>query len=342
MRYQSSYYEMPVLEPLVTTILPTYLRPESLARAMDSVLSQEGVALRLLVCDNGNDEATTDLVLKRQSEDSRIMYTRHASNIGSFANFLFGLRQVETRYLSFLSDDDELLPGCLARGVAALEQEPRAACASNTMLNRTVDGVIVVESCIPAGIYQPPEGLTQIWLHGHPTWTGTVFRRQAIREVDDLDPRASPPIDLDLQLALAARYPIIVLPELGALYCHSLRAPYPISAWAAAWEHITFKVTGSPGLSQDIIETFRHSSKRRLVAMAWGAGIEGMGRDDIGEARSALAILQRLDWFRAALLRIAIRIPLFAGRILARRRSLAERQTARDRVVDVPGAGHVA
>ena len=105
---------------LITTVLPTYQRPDLLRRAVESVVGQQFDKWRLCVCDNGSDLETAELMRGLERQDARIEYHRHATNIGAVRNFKFGLDRVRTPYFSFLSDDDVLLPGIAPLGLPAL------------------------------------------------------------------------------------------------------------------------------------------------------------------------------------------------------------------------------
>src|ERR1035437_6506077 len=95
--------------PLITTIIPTFRRPLLLRRAIISVLSQTLCDLRVCVYDNASNDETETTVRSLQSIDSRIDYYRHPLDIGAINHFNFGLGKVESKYFSFLSDDDFLL-----------------------------------------------------------------------------------------------------------------------------------------------------------------------------------------------------------------------------------------
>ena len=60
------------------------------------------------------------------ARDPRISYSCHPSNVGGGANFLFGMRSVDTPYFSFLSDDDVLLPHFFETALVGFETRPSA------------------------------------------------------------------------------------------------------------------------------------------------------------------------------------------------------------------------
>ncbi|MCR4298181.1 MAG: glycosyltransferase, partial [Gallionella sp.] len=102
-------------KPVITTIIPTYRRPVLLRRAILSALHQTYPHVRVCVYDNASGDETESVVDETESvvkeiarHDPRVKYHRHPRNIGSYNNFNYGIREVETEFFSLLSDDDVL------------------------------------------------------------------------------------------------------------------------------------------------------------------------------------------------------------------------------------------
>jgi hypothetical protein len=98
---------------LITTVLPTFRRPQLLARAIRSVLDQTVTDFEVHVYDNASGDETSQIVLDIVDRDRRVKYYRHPTNIGAIENFKFGVARVAAPYFNVLSDDDFLLPGFL-------------------------------------------------------------------------------------------------------------------------------------------------------------------------------------------------------------------------------------
>ena len=130
----------PIL-PMITTVIPTYRRPQLLRRAIRSVLDQSYPHFRLCIYDNASGDETGELVARLASQDTRIHYHCHQQNIGAQSNFIYGYSRVRTPFLHLISDDDFLLPGFFAQAIGALEGKPLprsfpAACYPRTSLGR--------------------------------------------------------------------------------------------------------------------------------------------------------------------------------------------------------------
>lgn len=119
---------------LVSVVIPTYGRPELLGRAIDSVLAQTHKNIEIFVVDD-NDSNT---VARKETEDlmliyaheNRVKYLRHEHNKNGAAARNTGMKEASGKYITFLDDDDEMLPNRIECCVAALEakDESWAAC----------------------------------------------------------------------------------------------------------------------------------------------------------------------------------------------------------------------
>ena len=112
--------------PLITTIIPTYRRPRLLERAIRSVLRQTYPNFEVHVYDNASGDKTRQIVNELSLQDSRVKYYCHEKNIGAGNNFQYALSKVDTRYFSFLSDDDYLLPDFYKATLSEFEKYPSA------------------------------------------------------------------------------------------------------------------------------------------------------------------------------------------------------------------------
>jgi glycosyltransferase involved in cell wall biosynthesis len=110
--------------PLFTVIIPTFDRPQLLAEAVASVLSQSIGDLECLVVD---DASSAPLTL---TNDPRVRVVRRASSGGGAAARNTGIRHARGRYMTFLDDDDLYTPERLALAIEGLSRAPVAICWS--------------------------------------------------------------------------------------------------------------------------------------------------------------------------------------------------------------------
>jgi glycosyltransferase involved in cell wall biosynthesis len=119
------------VKPLVTIGIPTFHRPELLARALAAVARQGYPSLEVLVADNATPgDSTSDVVESYRKDIPVLAYVKHAKNIGPLANFKFLLDAAHGRYFMWLADDDEISANYVDALVEILEADPRASSAA--------------------------------------------------------------------------------------------------------------------------------------------------------------------------------------------------------------------
>src|SRR5262249_14542574 len=111
-------------EPL-TIAIPFYKGHAYLRAAIESVLRQTSPNWKLVVCDDGPDPGTAELVAS--FADPRIRYLRNEHNLGMAGNWNRCLEVAETDLVDLLHNDDELLPNYVEVMLAAGQQFPDAS-----------------------------------------------------------------------------------------------------------------------------------------------------------------------------------------------------------------------
>ena len=96
----------------VTVAIPTVGRPEMLARALRSVLTQSGCRVQVVVSDNAADVDLGALV--PDLEDPRVLLQRHPARVPMTDNWNSCLDVALGDFFLLLSDDDVIAPGALA------------------------------------------------------------------------------------------------------------------------------------------------------------------------------------------------------------------------------------
>ena len=105
--------------PLLSIIIPTYNRPQLLLRAVQSALSQTLANIEVIVVDDGSTPA---VMLPAQE---RLRVIRQEPNQGGAAARNYGAEAARGRWLTYLDDDDVLLPDMAEKAVAAIQTIPQ-------------------------------------------------------------------------------------------------------------------------------------------------------------------------------------------------------------------------
>jgi len=109
--HDSSRYEMSLISPRVSVIIPTYNRAHLIDRAIQSVLAQTYQDFEVIVVDDGSTDNTEEVVLSFGSE--KMLYIRHDKNRGVGAARNTGIRVARGEYIAFQDSDDEWYPNRL-------------------------------------------------------------------------------------------------------------------------------------------------------------------------------------------------------------------------------------
>ena len=194
--------------PIITTVIPTYRRPDLLRRAIRSVLDQTYPHFQVCVYDNASNDGTSEVVSALARRDSRVHYHCHPQNIGSQENFRFGVSHVDTPFFNLLSDDDFLLPEFFAQAMSALQKHPEAAFFFGGILSVDPDGRVIGASPFGKGQEQPcsPPELFRLLAPNTRTWTSILFRRSMLKALGGLKRETSYAADTDLILRAATRF----------------------------------------------------------------------------------------------------------------------------------------
>ena len=97
-----------MLAPKITVIIPTRERCDVLEYALRTVTSQDYDNLDIIVSDNCSTDDTLGVVCR--ANDPRIRYVNTGSRLSMSHNWEFALSHVEEGWVSFIGDDDGLLP----------------------------------------------------------------------------------------------------------------------------------------------------------------------------------------------------------------------------------------
>ena len=209
--------------PLITTILPTYRRPQKLKRAIMSVLNQTYQNLVVCIYDNASCDETASVVAELAALDNRVKYFCHSENIGPLKNYVFGLSRVETSFFSLFADDDFLLPNFYEDAMKDFEKYPEAmfTCLSTAIADNK--GRVYWEStaAFDKGLYFPPNGLLEIIKKPQISlaWTSILYKKEVLDCGVFIDENIKLISDVDWGLKCCAKFPFVINAKRGAMFC---------------------------------------------------------------------------------------------------------------------------
>jgi len=220
--------------PLVSVVMGVFNGAADLDKTIGSVMSQEGVALEIIVVDDGSTDDTADLLTAWAQRDSRLRVISQA-NRGLTAALIAGCQAARGEYIARQDCGDTSLPGRLDKQSGALSSQPQLSFVSCRTRVCTKSGVELYQLACEGN-----EGLPDCIVdidspHGikfGPTHHGSVmFRRICYEQAGGYRPDFYYGQDWDLWYRLAQVGSFMCLPEV--LYQASL-SPTDISLRATA------------------------------------------------------------------------------------------------------------
>jgi glycosyltransferase involved in cell wall biosynthesis len=108
----------------VDVVIPCYNYSRYLPGCVQSIISQEGVSLRVLIIDDASSDDTPNVGRALASSNPCIEFRRHEKNKGHIQTYNEGLLEWSTAdYAVLISADDLLTPGCLSRAVGIMNAD---------------------------------------------------------------------------------------------------------------------------------------------------------------------------------------------------------------------------
>lgn len=113
---------------LVSVIIPTYKRCDTLTRAISSILSQTYQNIQIVVVDDNNPDTewrrNTMKIMSSYKDDSRIKYVCHSTNLNGSAARNTGIKESDGLMITYLDDDDVYRPNKIEKQVCFLKTHP--------------------------------------------------------------------------------------------------------------------------------------------------------------------------------------------------------------------------
>lgn len=120
----------------VSVVVPTHNRRSLLPVAIDSILSQQGVSIEVIVVNDGSTDGTGAWLDRLSAQDQRIKVVHHERSRRMSAARNAGIARAAAPWVAFCDDDDLWAPSKLARQMDALRLESaRWACTGAVAVN---------------------------------------------------------------------------------------------------------------------------------------------------------------------------------------------------------------
>lgn len=193
---------------LVSAIITTHDRPpETVLRAVNSVLSQTYKNIEIIVVDDSTSDYSQrqDVEKTVREVSDRVLYIKHPASLGANAARNTGLAHAKGYYVAFLDDDDEWLPN-------KIEEQLKGFTDNSIAL--VYCGMVIIDekhnkrrehngSFIKGNVYNELLSDNIIGSTSNP-----LIKRECIDSIGYFDTDLQSSQDYDLWLRLAKEYPV--------------------------------------------------------------------------------------------------------------------------------------
>lgn len=194
---------------LVSVIIPTYNRANSLGRAIESVLNQTYQFLECIIVDDGSTDNTGEMV--RRISDERVIYVRLDQNAGACHARNIGILKARGDYIAFQDSDDIWYEDKLEKELACIE-EKNADVVFCQMYSKRYEKAKGIK--FPGSFFtQRKVTIRRILTRNFASTQTLLIRRSVLREIifDEKLPRFQ---DWDLMIRLVKGYKVVYLKEI--------------------------------------------------------------------------------------------------------------------------------
>ncbi len=193
-------------QELISVVIPSYNRRDSLPACLESVLGQRYANIEVLVVDDASTDGTMDYL--QTVRDPRLRALGYGENRGACYARNYGAARARGTYLAFQDSDDTWAPDKLEKQLACLRASGADLCFCG--MNR-----IPVEG---KPFYYPvhgfhPERALEDFLAENRAGTQTMLMRRQVWEELRFDESFRRYQDWDFAIRAAARFSLVYLPE---------------------------------------------------------------------------------------------------------------------------------
>lgn len=189
--------------PLISIVIPTYNRPESLQRCLAAYHAQSYANIEIIVVNDCGED-----VAKVVAPFAKARCYTTPQNVGVNAALNFGLRRAKGDYVGFMADDDLSYPGHLARVAEALFSSGLPVAHANTALRLTTklaDGRAATYG-YNLFYHNANDPAAVLWGGSGSSLLGYLIHRESFAELRFFDEHVGNASDCEALLKLSSRF----------------------------------------------------------------------------------------------------------------------------------------
>lgn len=200
---------------MVSVIIPTYSRPDYITRAIESALTQTcGNVEVIVVDDNGSGskfQIETEQLLQKYINNKSITYITHDVNKNGSAARNTGFWASHGEYVTFLDDDDVMLPQKLEKQITAIEQAGGNVAAAYCGCKIVRHEKVIKETSAKHNGNFGKAMLQGKW--GVGSGSNLLLKREAVERINGYDESFKRRQDLEFAIRFFRHYDIVAVNE---------------------------------------------------------------------------------------------------------------------------------
>lgn len=190
---------------MVSVIIPTYNRADTIKRSIDSVLSQSYRDFEIIVVDDGSTDNTEQIVMG--CADSRIRYLKNDRRIGANGARNVGIQHAVGEYIAFQDSDDVWRSDKLEKQMDMLQNRKELDVVYSRYARHWSDGRSMLVPDINYTREQLQDGIAHILANFNVIGTPTMIaRRKCFEECGMFDLKIRRYQDWEINIGFVQRY----------------------------------------------------------------------------------------------------------------------------------------
>ncbi|MDM5329839.1 glycosyltransferase family 2 protein [Neobacillus sp. CF12] len=206
-------------ENIVSVVIPTYKRADTLPRAIDSVLNQSYKNIEIIVVDDNNPDTEyrkyTESIMDMYKKYKNVIYLKHDKNKNGSAARNTGIRHANGEYIMFLDDDDEFFPEKVSAQVKRLNSLDNSWGACYTNYIRKKNGETIVWGAEKReGSLLSEELMRNLFVHAG---SNLLIRKSVVDEINGFDENFERNQDIEFLSRILMRYKLAYADVIGLI-----------------------------------------------------------------------------------------------------------------------------
>jgi glycosyltransferase involved in cell wall biosynthesis len=243
--------------PGVTVSMPAFNAAPFIAAAIESVVSQQGIEVDLVVVDDGSTDGTGDIAARYADRGVRVLRNGERRGIGFCHNRV--IANSVSPLIAHVDADDLILPGGLAKVAAAAMSDDRVGQAYCDFYDIARDGIASRESIEDARRFfarhraPPINHRRELVVHGMVVSALRIYRRAVFDLLGGFDEQLPWAVDYEMALRIGEHFLFAHVPELlYARRVHPAGASQGVSArpwrqWWMRWKLVRRRLAAQHG-----------------------------------------------------------------------------------------------